>query len=333
MSVLAYRIAGQGLATRDGDALRTWAVQDSPPGAAAAALLARGNPWPPADAVTLYNARTATAIVPAGEAAAFATALLPTDDAGLKALLGRALPGRERDFAEPVQLAVDAISDALDGTERSRDDLHEQLRQRLPREMLPWCAGCESHHVRRGLLVLAGLHGRLCIVGRAGRQPCFARTDQTIDWKPPPREQAARELVRRYLVGYGPSTPQHFAQWAGLGTRHARQLWELGAFEIDIGDSPPAPGVRLLAPGDPLLLMRDREVLLADPALRKRVWSALPTTGVVLQDGAPAALFKARKAGGALELTLDVFGTLDRKALRAEAEPLAAVRGARLRLA
>ena len=44
--VLASRLAGHGLAAPDRDPLATlgrWAVQDSPPGAAAAALLARGD--------------------------------------------------------------------------------------------------------------------------------------------------------------------------------------------------------------------------------------------------------------------------------------------------
>ena len=75
--------------------------------------------------VALYNARTATAIVPADEAAAYGTALLPADDAGLKAIVGSALPEHDEGFAEPVALAVDAVSDALDGVTLSRDDLHE----------------------------------------------------------------------------------------------------------------------------------------------------------------------------------------------------------------
>ena len=67
------------------DVLRSWAVQDSPPGAATTALLARCAELPVGwldravyedrTVVALYNARTATAIVPADEVAAFGTAL------------------------------------------------------------------------------------------------------------------------------------------------------------------------------------------------------------------------------------------------------------------
>jgi hypothetical protein len=181
--VLAFRVAGQGLAGPDGreprDVLGSWAVQDSPPGAAVAAVLARSaaevspgfvdaSVHDERSAVALYNARTATAVVPVAEAPAFGTALLPGDDAGLKAIVASAVPDRAEGFAEPVALAVDAVSDALDGTVLSRDDLHEELRARLPGALLPWCNGCQSHHARRGLLVMAGLHGRLCVAGRAG---------------------------------------------------------------------------------------------------------------------------------------------------------------------
>jgi hypothetical protein len=295
--------------------------------------------------VVIYNARTATAWLPPDDVATFATALLPIDDDGLRAVAGAAVADREQDVAPAVALAVEAIAESLDGTTLSRDELHEALRQRLPPDLLPWCPGCKSHHARRGLLVLAGLHGRLCLTGRAGRQPVFARTDQTIAWNPPPREQAGAELVRRYLNALGPSTPAHFAQWAGLGTRHARELWSLGELaevRIDgedrawlnrddlagLDDAPKAPGVRLLAPGDPLLLGRDRARLLAEPAQRKQVWRAVGGAGVVLADGAPAGLWRARKRGRALAVTLDAFAAVDREALMAELERLAPHRNA-----
>jgi hypothetical protein len=318
------------------DVLRSWAVQDSPPGAATSALLARVDELPVGwldeaiyeqrTVVALYNARTATAIVPADEAAAFGTSLLPTDDAGLKAIAGSALPEHSDGFAEPVALAVDAVTDALDGVTLSRDDLHEALRQRLPADLLPWCPGCKSHHARRGLLVMAGLHGRLCIAGRTGRQPAFARTDQLVGWEAPERTAAGAELVRRYRRGYGPSTSTKFAEWSGLGKAHARELW--GLVEEDaIKDPPRAEGVRLLAPGDPILLGRDREALLPDPALRKKVWAAIGGAGIVTVNGSPAALWRARKQGKRLEVTVDAFGKVPKRALQLQAERLAPHRG------
>ena len=131
-----------------------------------------------------------------------------------------------------MQLAVDAIADALDGVTLSRDDLHEALRQRLPDELLPWCKGCESHHARRGLLVMAGLHGKLCIAGRAGRQPAFARTDQLIDFEPPSTARASSSSSAT-SGSTAPSSHTHFAEWAGIGKAHAKQLW---TDETDTGE-------------------------------------------------------------------------------------------------
>jgi hypothetical protein len=314
------------------DVLRSWAVQDSPPGAATAALVARCEDVPVGwldraiyedrTVVALYNPRTATALVPAEEAAAFGTAFLPDDDAGLKTIVSSAVPEQDEGFAAPVALAVEAVSDALDGVTLSRNDLHEALRQRLPVDLLPWCPGCKSHHARRGLLVMAGLHGRLCIAGRAGRQPAFARTDQLVGWDAPPREAAGAELVRRYRGTYGGSTHTHFAVWAGIGKAHARALWAL----TDETTAPVGPrDVALLAPGDPILLGRDREALIADPALRKKVWAAVGGAGVVLSHGEPVALWRARKKGERLEVTLEAIGNVPD--ITGEAERLASHRG------
>jgi len=360
--VLAFRVAGHGLAAPDGrsalDALAGWAVQDSPPGAATAAVLARcAEPLSPGwldaavheerAAVALYNARTATAVVPAAEAPAFGTALLPRDDDGLKAVVASAVPERSEGFAEPVALAVAAISDALDGTVLSRDDLHEELRARLPGELLPWCQSCQSHHARRGLLVMAALHGRLCVARRAGRQPAFARTDQWAGWAAPPAAEAGAERVRRYLAAYGPSTPGELARWAGLGNAHGRSLWarvagELAEVTVEgragrawvlaadldrLADPPPASGVRLLAPGDPLLLGRDRGALLPDERARRAVWKPIGGAGLVLSDGRPAALWRGRKQGRRLDAAVAPLGPVPRAAVQAELERLAPHRG------
>jgi hypothetical protein len=171
------------------------------------------------------------------------------------------------------------------------------------------------------------VRGRLCVAARAGRQPAFARTDQLVGWDAPGREAAGAALVRRYLTAYGPSTPAHFAHWAGLGTAHARELWGLVQPEPVTPEPVSADGVRLLAPGDPLLLGRDREQLLPDPALRKQVWAAIGGAGLVLADGRPVALWRARKQGKRLDFSVDAFGKLPERALEAEAERLAPHRG------
>jgi hypothetical protein len=98
--------------------------------------------------------------------------------------------------------------------------------------------------------------------------------------------------------------------------------------EEESGGTPPrAKGVRLLAAGDPLLLARDREVLVPDKELRGRVFRPTGSPGVVLRDGELAGLWRARRKGRRLEVEVEELGTLDLEAVRREAERIAPLRG------
>jgi hypothetical protein len=111
-----------------------------------------------------------------------------------------------------------------------------------------------------------------------------------------------------------------------VGGRRGR-AWLLAADADRLADPPAAPGVRLLAPGDPLLLGRDRETLLPSEELRRAVWKPIGGAGVVLAEGAPAALWRARKRGRRLDVTVEAFGRVPRAAVQAGAERLAPHRG------
>ena len=87
-------------------------------------------------------------------------------------------------------------------------------------------------------------------------------------------------------------------------------------------------GVRLLAPGDPVLLGRDRETLLPDPAARKKVWAALGGMGIVLADGEPVALWRGRKKGKKLEVSVEALAKqLPKREIETQLERLAPHRG------
>jgi Winged helix DNA-binding domain len=347
--VLAFRVAAQGLATRDRtptEVAASFGLQDSPPGAALTALNARGADAAALDhalecreLVALPNPRTAVAILPAADVATYLEALQPPDEKALETVLLRAAPG---DFEAARERAVVAVGEALDGRVLSRDALHEELRGRLPAELLPWCEGCQSHHARRGLLTVAALAGRLCFAGQAGRQRAFARTDQWTALEPADPRDAQAEFVRRYLRHLGPSNHSDLAAWAGIAPSHAKALFRAvddELVEVDkafllaedaarFDSPPPAPGVRLLGPGDPLLGARDKERLIPDKALRKQVWRMIGSPGLVLSDGVPAGTWRARKQGKRLRIEAEWFGKeVD---IREEAERLAALRGAEL---
>ena len=138
-----------------------------------------------------------------------------------------------------------------------------------------------------------------------------------------------RRGARPALPGrYGPSSPADFAAWAGIEGPHARALWDLVPEEEEPKRAPRrAKGVRLLAPGDPLLLARDRGALVPDADLRRRVFRPTGSPGVVLQDGELAGLWRARRKGKRLEVEVSELGTLDLEAVRREAERIAPLRG------
>jgi hypothetical protein len=344
-NVLAFRLHTQGLNERDKTPQQVAAgftLQDSPPQAALTALNARSSEAARLDElllrrelVALPNPRTAITILPAPDVATYLEALKPPDERALKAILLNAAPG---DYESARRHAVAAITDALDGRVLSRDALHEELRHRLPQELLPWCPACRSHHARRGLLSVAALDGALCIAGREGRQNTFARTDQWITL--PPADDAPAEFARRYLHHLGPSTHTDLAAWAGIAPSHAKaliksiedELTQVGkafllADDLDTFENPPKPrGVRLLGPGDPLLNARDREVLAPDEVVRKRIWRPVGSPGVVLHDGVLAGIWRARKQGRRLSVETEWLG--EPVAIDEEAERLARLRGA-----
>jgi hypothetical protein len=89
--------------------------------------------------------------------------------------------------------------------------------------------------------------------------------------------------------------------------------------------------VRLLANLVPLNAGRDRDLLVPDPALHKRIWTAIGGPGSVLVAGEVAGLWRPAKKGRKLVITVDPLGKLTAAAtdeLAGEIERLAPFRGA-----
>ena len=136
-------------------------------------------------------------------------------------------------------------------------------------------------------------------------------------------EDARAELVRRFLRVYGPATHSQLAGWAQTAASHAKRLFE-GVREelvpasvegrrgfVLVGDlerlerPPAASGVRLLGGHDPYVAQPDRESLVPDPALRKRLFPPVGRPGVVLADGTLAGLWRGHKKGDLLEVSVE----------------------------
>jgi hypothetical protein len=126
-------------------------------------------------------------------------------------------------------------------------------------------------------------------------------------------EDARRELARRHLRWFGPTTAARLARWTGVEARDAALAWasiedELEPVDIEGVDGDAGPrfmlsadvealvaaqpiaGVRLL-PYDDAYTKLDRELLVPDPALRARVLPLVGqstlgyTPGAILVDG------------------------------------------------
>ncbi|HYI37780.1 MAG TPA: crosslink repair DNA glycosylase YcaQ family protein [Thermoleophilaceae bacterium] len=349
MDVLGFRVARHRLHERVGDAETAAVVglQDTPPGTAALALAARAGVAPEAldGLVIVPSVRGAPLAVAPHDLAVFTAGLDPPDGEAAKAVIGNAWKSLDGVSAlEALDRVSEAVRESLADGPLPRDDFHQALRERLPKELLWWCKGCQSHHVHPSLWRATGIRGVLAIVGREGRSAVFGAPPEIA-----PVEDPGAELARRFLHAYAPARPKLLAQWAGIATSHAEVLWERagGLSQVDVNgsqawvlaedrdalaDPPVAEGVRLLPNLDPLTASRDRELLVGDPELRKRIWGSLGGPGLVLADGKVAGLWRPAKKGTRLVVKLEPLGRMG-KAVRAavadEAERVAPFRGAR----
>ena len=240
---------------------------------------------------------------------------------------------RRRDALDEVAAAT---KDALGGGRTlSKNELHEELRGRVGKDLMPWCKGCGSHHVAP-------------MLWRYGTVKAGARLDSERRYvlAKPGRAPAAGEAVKRFLSFYGPATAGDFADWAGLAKPHAERLWarvEDDLAEVAVGkrtawiakadrkalDSPPgAKGVRLIPPGDPYLQKPNRPLLAPEAELRKRLFRPVASPGAVLKDGRLVGLWRVKAKGKKDEITVEKLGRLARKDLEEEAQRIAELRGA-----
>jgi hypothetical protein len=356
--VLAFRLARSGLAVRGARGLAEAAAcpaSDFARDAALLALAARGARGPRAegisreaydravdagDLVVAHIVRGAIHALAPGDLALYGRALIARDDDELAAQLGRQVRrlAAEKGFAPGA--ALDEVAKATkaalaQGRTLDKNELHEELRQRVSPDLMPWCRGCKSHHVApilwRYATVKAGARldsERRYTMGKPGRTP------------------TASEAVRRFLGFYGPATPGDFADWAGLAKPHADRLWDAAAGDLVEGrvgkgegwlisadanalESPPAAeGIRLIPPGDPYLQKPNRSLLAPDPELRKRLFRPVASPGAVLRDGRLRGLWRVKMQRGKAELTVETLGRLRRADLEEEAQRVAELRGA-----
>lgn len=266
------------------DSLRkaAWAgLQDSMPRAALLSIHARvegaePGTWEDPSLVQLWGPRFSAYAVAAEDRAVFTLGRLPDDAAGRRRAVTTA----------------DRLEAYLDG------------------RALPYGEVGRGLGVAPNSLRYAAPTGRVLIHWDGARQP--------VIWTVPPPAvdpaDARLELARRYLHVLGPGTPAGLGAWAGIKPPAARAAFDaihvaLLPVRTPIGEAwilasdestfrpPPDPNpetARLLPSGDAFFLLQgaDRQLLVPDPALRGRLWTARVWPGVILVGGEPVGTWR-----------------------------------------
>ncbi len=313
--ILAYRRHVQALDERlpaGAESLRraAWAgLQDSMPRAAVLSIHARvagtePSTWEDPSLVQLWGPRFQAYVVARRDLAVFSLGRYPDDDRG-------------RGVAEVTAT---------------------RLRTFLDGRTMPYGEAGSGLGVNPNQLRYAAPTGTVLIRWAGARQPTI--------WTVPapdmdPRE-ARLELARRYLHVFGPTTPEAFAQWAGIGSAQGRVAFDglepslapvstpIGEARILAGDeaafrspSRPTAPARLLPSGDTYFLLQgvDRDLLVPQAARRGELWTPRVWPGAVLASGEVVGTW--RRAGALV--TIQSWRRLardERAAMEAEAASL-----------
>ena len=189
---------------------------------------------------------------------------------------------------------------------------------------------------------------------RAGASPTFTSLKNWTGGQAPAAPEGDRALARKFLHCYGPATAGHLMEWLGCGRAQALRVFSAAAEEMEpvsvsgktryilsadreslLAGAPPEDNLCLLGAHDPYLDVRDRDVLLNDPALRRQVWKTVANPGAILKGGRVAGIWNAKAQKGALEISMNLFDTMtapQRRSLQGLAEAYAAFRGLRLKI-
>lgn len=228
------------------------------------------------------------------------------------------------------------IAQALEEGHRTRQELKARLR----------AEGVDTDTQRLAHIVMdAELEGLICSGPLRGKQSTYALLDE----RAPPvrartREEAAAELLVRYLGGHGPAQLQDFAWWSGLTMGEARLALEgvaprLESIEVSGRTHWRVPGTRAGSPPPALLLSifdeytiayRDRSDLGDGRNLERMLAMGSALTSVVVLDGRVAGTWKRTITTRRVTVSLAPFqepGAAHRAALEAQVRRLGAFLG------
>lgn len=311
-----------------------------------------------------WSMRGAPFYFPAVDAPVFTTGVLPPTEEAMRHFVPGVEPALDTlgmSLVETVELTRAEIGAVLSGRRLAVNELGAEIAKRIARKLpkrqrdvweedgpyapdQPLGEGVVHFCIR-----ILTLQRVLCLAPRAGNKAPFVLVDEWLGHPIPDIDPAVAraELLRRYLRCYGPSRRGDFAAWAGIRASDTDPWWSLVEDELtpvefrgsswiltqdlDALRSAPAPkGVRLLPPRDPYTQVRDRETII-DRKYHQQVWKTVGEPGTVLADGEITGIWRPRKSGRQLTITVKTFDSLparDKTSLQDEAEQVAPLRGA-----
>ena len=344
--VLGFRVRAQQLDRAAGTLGDTTAldlgVQDTGTDGARWALAIRGVDEVPDDAVALaWTLRGAPHLYRRADLPDVAAATAPFSDADAGT--------RIFDAARPLRAAGIGNLEALDTIARAlrslvtvpmvKGDVSGRLNELLPAPYLRECRPCNAVHVHEQSFRLAALRAGLELA--EGTSPPVLRPVPGLAPREAPDPRF--DVVRGYLRLFGPATPKHVAGFLDAPAKDVTARWPADAVEVTVdgekrwvlagdldrlaGDPPSV--TRLLGPYDLFLQGRDRSTTVPDAARAKDLWRVLGRPGGVLADGEIVGTWRARKAGRAVAVSVELWTPVDpdvRAAIDEQAERLAAFR-------
>jgi len=240
---------------------------------------------------------------------------------------------------------IDAIGAALDGQALTREEVIARVGKGRSDRIQ---AGLKSGW--GGLLKPVARKGLLCFGPSRGSSVTFVRPQQWLgSWREADPETALAEVVRRYLMAYGPATKNDFARWWGQWPGVGNTAWAalanelvpvtieggradvLAADVVRLTSMEPERSVRLLPSFDPYLMGHaNRDHLVAAEHLARVSRTAGWISAVVLSDGRVVATWTHEVTKGTLALTLDPIRKLApamMKEVRSHADAMAEALG------
>lgn len=331
--VLRFRFQRQELHREPGTAagpldvaLLDHGVQDTGADGATWALAIRGAPGAARDDLALaWTLRGAPHAYRRADLAAVAVATAPLSEADAAK--------RIFDAAKPLKAAGTPVLDALRTVAgHLRDIVTEpmvkgqvsgRLTEMLDSPFLRFCRPCDTTHVYEMVFRLASLHAGLEL--EAGTSPPVLRPAAGLE-SPMVRHLAGEadarvDVIRNYVRFHGPARARDVAAFLDAPVRDVKAHWPDDVVEVVVdedaaggGRSPrfvladdydalatsvdqPTPVVRLLGPYDPYLQLRDRELLVPDPARRKQLWPVLGRPGAIVAGGEIVGTWRPRASG------------------------------------